>query len=685
MNVWGYDFPAGRAAIQTMSGAWADEWVANVIDDKPLPWWQVSTETVRGQFRNPSLWRTIFLGRHYGLGCADVTFGSFPIVAQWNRTAATVTRAEELGTMIVRFAINAPDLVSTSGGVKPLHGYVGTFQYKNRAIICSKPLPDRESVMREAGGKLQELSTNLGLFNFRDDPGWEWYIDGKRVSSFPVTLAAGQVITIKDGPSYLAVIPLPATDLGRKAEITIGPGGGGVPDNGNVGRIEPMLISSHNLQLDAPLDPDQVDWNRICRGTTGGFVVEMADSSEYRDIAAFQAHMRESKLDVRWSAEDSALHVSYASCGDTMAMGFGTDFGAGELTGVHAVFPSGDQTKMFRYRTVNGKPAYLPNGIERDTPLVQQGSTGRLEKNGAVLVSDPGRMAYLQTEPTSGTFVAYSILPEPSASWEFTVPGGMAITADGRAGLMRLLVRPDENRIQVDDTGAPDATAAFMATALLVRGAAKAPTVVRNGKDVTAGCRRIEIEGKPVWCIPLGDGVSAKDAEKIPQRLAIAANLTGDRAAREAGLITEWMLAGPFPSASFNGHDAEYAPERGVDLAKGWKSDDGMKPWKAYVANPAAPPINNAPARIINLSGQFGRDGEAVAYAYTRLVSDRERDAAFLLGSDDCIKVWCNGTLVHDHKVGRGVTMDEDACARAPTTSWSRSPRAEATGASACA
>ena len=44
---------------------------------------------------------------------------------------------------------------------------------------------------------------------------------------FPVSLKAGQVITIKDGVSYIGIIPLPATDLGRTDEVVIGSGGGG--------------------------------------------------------------------------------------------------------------------------------------------------------------------------------------------------------------------------------------------------------------------------------------------------------------------------------------------------------------------------------------------------------------------------------------------------------------------------
>ena len=37
MPVWGYDFPPGRVAIQSLQSKWAPDWVTNVIDHKSIP------------------------------------------------------------------------------------------------------------------------------------------------------------------------------------------------------------------------------------------------------------------------------------------------------------------------------------------------------------------------------------------------------------------------------------------------------------------------------------------------------------------------------------------------------------------------------------------------------------------------------------------------------------------------
>ena len=41
------------------------------------------------------------------------------------------------------------------------------------------------------------------------------------MKQLPFTCKQGQKITIHDGVSYLGIIPLPATDLGRDAEVIL--------------------------------------------------------------------------------------------------------------------------------------------------------------------------------------------------------------------------------------------------------------------------------------------------------------------------------------------------------------------------------------------------------------------------------------------------------------------------------
>ena len=60
MPAWGYDFPPGRVAIQSLQSNWAFDWVTNVIDNKTFPFEETSTETTRGVF-DPPLWRRMYL------------------------------------------------------------------------------------------------------------------------------------------------------------------------------------------------------------------------------------------------------------------------------------------------------------------------------------------------------------------------------------------------------------------------------------------------------------------------------------------------------------------------------------------------------------------------------------------------------------------------------------------------
>src|SRR5262249_57117771 len=106
-------------------------------------------------------------------------------------------------------------------------GLLLTFQSRNRAIVFTKPHNNRERLL-EAVGKagISQLATVIGLWNFADARNWEVFVDEQKISAFPHRLTASQRILIKDGVSYLAILPLPATDLGRDVEVEIGPSSG---------------------------------------------------------------------------------------------------------------------------------------------------------------------------------------------------------------------------------------------------------------------------------------------------------------------------------------------------------------------------------------------------------------------------------------------------------------------------
>jgi hypothetical protein len=62
---------------------------------------------------------------------------------------------------------------------------------------------------------------------------------------------------------------------------------------------------------------------------------------------------------------------------------------------------------------------------------------------------------------------------------------------------------------------------------------------------------------------------------------------------------------------------------------------------------------------VIDLTAVFDK-WFVVAYAWAQVEMPEQTNAVLGIGSDDCIKVWLNGKLVHEHRGGRGVVADSD-------------------------
>ena len=218
----------------------------------------------------------------------------------------------------------------------------------------------------------------------------------------------------------------------------------------------------------------------------GGFVIVVCDATEIPEFSAFQQQMDMARLETRWDNKEAIFHVVYRS---------GT-------THLEAGFLPHDKQKGFAYRKVNGRWPLLPAGIDRDSTLTQQGSTGRLEKNGAVLRSEKGRMAYLQTELLSGTFAGFNPLPDPTF-WSLRAPGGVTIKADGKLGLARIVVCPQKDQIWVDYAVMKGQTSEGLAKALLVFGMQNPPAVMFGNTLLPGSPATLTLDGKKASVISL--------------------------------------------------------------------------------------------------------------------------------------------------------------------------------------
>jgi len=101
------------------------------------------------------------------------------------------------------------------------------------------------------------------------------------------------------------------------------------------------------------------------------------------------------------------------------------------------------------------------------------------------LTVESGRMACVEFEPISGTFVGYTPLPG-ATTWKLEVPCGISIEHDGKVDLFRVTVCPRENRLAIEHALRPGESTAGIAAVLRCRGM-KNPKILLNGSDAVLG------------------------------------------------------------------------------------------------------------------------------------------------------------------------------------------------------
>ena len=107
--------------------------------------------------------------------------------------------------------------------------------------------------------------------------------------------------------------------------------------------------------------------------------------------------------------------------------------------------------------------------------------------------------------------------------------------------------------------------------------------------------------------------------------------------------IEDWLVCGPYNKPGVIGALALF------DIAFAPETSGANVPWKHL-------PL----AKVADLSSFFPEQANCVAYLKTRIIAPANCDAALLVGSDDGVKAWLNGSLVHGNNVDRGLVVDQD-------------------------
>ncbi len=123
--------------------------------------------------------------------------------------------------------------------------------------------------------------------------------------------------------------------------------------------------------------------------------------------------------------------------------------------------------------------------------------------------------------------------------------------------------------------------------------------------------------------------------------------------------ITAWQVSGPYTKEGAQGpelFDALFAPEQEGQEAK----------WRIVAAG-----TNEDRPWLIELEKDVALAGDhRVAYLRTRVWSPKEQKARLELGSDDGVKVWLNGQLMHANNATRPAEPGEDKVEVALKEGW---------------
>jgi hypothetical protein len=125
-----------------------------------------------------------------------------------------------------------------------------------------------------------------------------------------------------------------------------------------------------------------------------------------------------------------------------------------------------------------------------------------------------------------------------------------------------------------------------------------------------------------------------------------------DRVKSASIYITDWFVIGPFDNSERIGFDKVFAPELSFDTIKVYtgKNDLPVK-WKK---------TDNKRTGYVDFAKIFQSADEAVSYAYRTIEVDNSVNLKIGLGSNDGVKLWINGDMVHQNKTSRKAEPNQD-------------------------
>ncbi len=116
--------------------------------------------------------------------------------------------------------------------------------------------------------------------------------------------------------------------------------------------------------------------------------------------------------------------------------------------------------------------------------------------------------------------------------------------------------------------------------------------------------------------------------------------------------VQRYMVLGPFPKTDANKIVSSISPDNPQNLNETYIGLDGKTiQWREVEARRSG---------LLDLRSNIGMNINVIGYAVTYVYAPKAMDTVMLLGSDETVTVWLNGTEIHRKRVYRRITPDAD-------------------------
>ena len=149
---------------------------------------------------------------------------------------------------------------------------------------------------------------------------------------------------------------------------------------------------------------------------------------------------------------------------------------------------------------------------------------------------------------------------------------------------------------------------------------------------------------------------------KSPESTGYKIGIDSYQIRHDSPYIKTYLVLGPFPKTDINTIAEPLRPEIELDFEGSFDGIDGkIIRWQEATTEADG---------FLDLRKNISVDPMVVGYAFTYVYTSKATESVLLLGSDDEIAVWLNGTEIHRNNVLRQAIPDEDVIPCQLKTGW---------------